>query len=113
MEGVVVSTVIMVGLLILFYFALSRLFHSRDVQEDKITKAIKERDSEREKATQQWREIYVHNQRQIGGQVEEILKSLNGKMDKGEHDQICQAEELWGRLNKHCHDAQGNVIIPR
>ena len=53
MEGVVVSTVIMVGLLILFYFALSRLFHSRDVQEDKITKAIKERDSEREKATQQ------------------------------------------------------------
>jgi len=113
MEGVFVSAVIMVGLLLLFYFALSRLFHSRDKQEDAITKAIKERDVEREKASMQWREVYVGNQRHISEQVEEILKSLNGKLDKKEHAEICQTEEIWGRLNKHCHDAQGNVVIPR
>lgn len=33
--------------------------------------------------------------------------------EKHEEEQKDEMVELWGRINKHCHDERGNVVLPK
>lgn len=41
--------------------------------------------------------------------------AMERKVDRTCHDEACKekSDVIWDRLNKHCHDAAGNVVIPR
>ena len=50
-----------------------------------------------------------------GRTLVQLQIDMAGKLGRSEHDDSCQdhLEDIWGRLNNHCHDASGNVVIPR
>jgi len=51
----------------------------------------------------------------IGQTMLNVQLDLEQKIARKEHDENChqRSDDIWERLNNHCHDSSGNVVIPR
>lgn len=67
-----------------------------------------------EKAKSRYKEL-SDKMDSAGRTLVQMQIDMAGKLGRSEHDDGCQGhlDDIWGRLNNHCHDASGNVVIPR
>ena len=51
----------------------------------------------------------------LGETMHLLQLGMEGKLGRREHEIGCREtlEDVWARINNHCHTQDGNVVIPR
>jgi hypothetical protein len=112
-----VAAIPIVAWAVLWYF-IKRNLEKRDAEraekEAEVKKILAIREAEKEaRIKERWAE-FTGTQVEIEKKLDVIAKAVSGKMDTAVHKEMCDdhMDIIWERLDHHCHDSQGNVVIP-
>jgi hypothetical protein len=94
--------------------AIKRQFAERDKKDEEIKTLLTDREAEKEKHIKERWDSFTRTQCDIKKNLDTIGKAMVAKLDKVDHEETCEKhmDIIWERLDHHCHDVSGNVVIP-